>query len=419
MHIDELIGEENTDIIIDGKVVYQSVAVNNTSEVTISLDQYTGSFQTGVMLSDGADDSVSVDFFVYADNRLLDSVVNVRKKDNITYINVNLDKVDRLVLKTSSKYKDDHQAAVWIKPKIFSECNKSVKCPINNIEARLPDEPIMASKCIFTVLTNGFERYYKNMVKTLHQYGEYKNTALVVLGFNLNQDAKNIVFESGAYLVDCSALGKIHNTSCKTIAFSIPYLVSANKYLYLDTDTLICSDLNHLFDILDSVEPGAVLAVRHGDKNSQNTFRQALLNKDNYDSNEDELTNLNLSAEELLCNKVINSGFWVASAHALTSVYHCIETFMPQLKAWVEQKTEYDVREEAVLIAALARLRSCVLLDESYNMQMHFYCPQLLDQIHKVEDVIYYGDKMINILHFTGSTKPYYYSNMLSLLDKI
>jgi hypothetical protein len=92
---------------------------------------------------------------------------------------------------------------------------------------------------------------------------------------------------------------------------------------------------------------------------------------------------------------------------------------MPFIKRWVGTETKFNVREEALYLSALARLDNLVLLDDSYNLQMHFYLDEIISNTTIKDSKAYFKDNHISVFHFTGMSKPYYHSHVLNLLREI
>jgi hypothetical protein len=395
-----------------------SFVVNGNSELIFDLNNQYGSLQVGVAICNNAIDDSIVTFLIYADDKLVDCVSDVKKKDNVYYININLYKCKTLKLKTETKNLYNISSAIWVSPQVYKDSNSVVKCPLNNIECFLSEIPIVAEKCICMILTNNYIKYFDNMLSSLFAYGNYDDCEIVAFGFDLdlNNEMKKIIEKYKVHLIPCKFLDNVQGTAYKTIIYSIGKIVNAKKYLYLDTDILIFDDIYNLFNILDDINPNSLLAVKHSDKASNYTFAEAILNPLNYNGKKEDLDSLGLSQKEQCFTSIINSGMFVASDRVMLSINHAINTFMPSIKKWHNDYKCSMVREEAVLIAALARLNCCVLLDEIYNIQCHFYWENNLNRIAIEDKQALFDGKKVKILHFTGNSKISYYDETVESL---
>jgi hypothetical protein len=403
----------NADTSIDYRIYYNSLTTNNAVSIDIKLDGKFNVFQSGVGIDDIASDYTKADFYVYADGKLVDAVKAVNKHNSNQRINVNIYGANILTLKIVTKRSNNLQAS-WIEPEVHVDLNKNIICPVNIISCDLPILPIRSKYCFATVLTNGMDKYFDEMMSSFIKHNDVDN--IVVFGFDLDSQSLSVVKKYNVKLINCYINGIVMNTAYKIILMSIPYIILADKYIYIDCDCLICDNLTHLFDMLDDLDDYPVLAVRHGDKDRYNTLEEAMLGEDNFAATIEEMDYLGLSPSEKIFDGVINTGFFVASDCALFRLNHAIQTFMPMINVWMSKKTKYNVREEGVIISALARTNGIVLLDESYNIQMHFYFDSIPDEIKKIGSDVYFGDSKVHILHFTGLSKPNKYYSALSIL---
>jgi lipopolysaccharide biosynthesis glycosyltransferase len=206
----------------------------------------------------------------------------------------------------------------------------------------------------------------------------------------------------------------LYGTSLKTIIYKITDIVWAKKYMYIDSDMLILDNLNPLFDTLDYLYPNTFLAVKHSDRSSLYTLGESILST-NFGGKANDVLILGLSELEQNSTCVINSGFFVTNDRTMLSINHTIETLLPNIKIWMMDCSGSLVREEAVLLSALARTQSCVYIDDTYNLQLHDI--NVLNKITIDENRVYYKNKPAKILHFTGNTKIDEYPKYLELIN--
>lgn len=404
------------DTSIDSRIYYNSLTTNSAVSININLDGKFNVFQAGVGIDDIAQDYTKADFYVYADGKLVDAVKAVNKHNSNQRINVNIYGANILTLKIVTKRSNNLQAS-WVDPEVHTELNKNITCPVNMINCDLPIQPIKTKYCFATVLTNGMDKYFDEMMSSFIKHNDDLDISIVVFGFNLDSQSMSVIKKYNATLIACNTQGTVRNTACKTILMSLPYIVLAEYYIYIDCDCLVCGNLTHLFSMLDDLDDYPMLAVRHGDKDIYHTLQDAMLSEDNFAATISEMDFLGLSQSEKSFDGVINTGFFVASDCALFRINHAIQTFMPMMNVWMSKETKYNVREEGAIISALARTNGIVLLDESYNTQMHFYIDLIPNEISKIGSDIYFRDKLVYILHFTGLSKPYKYYSVLDIIN--
>ena len=400
-----------TDTNIGGKIYYNSITPSTPVSIDIKLDGGFNSFICSVGMDTVTSNSALADFFVYADGKLIDAVKNV-SKSNTHEIRVNLYGASMLRLEIKSKRRGIQ--ASWIEPKVHTDSISQLGCPINSIICDYPQSPIKSKKCVAAVLTNGMEVLFKEMIQSIARNNDMGDVKIVVFGFDLDDSSRRIVAENNGIIVDCKSTGEIRGTGYKTVLPLLPYIVLADKYMYIDCDCLICNEIFHLFDMLDNLEYGSILAARHGDKDNVHTFKDALLSRDNFESDQKDIGFLG----DTSFTGVINTGFFVGSDCSLFYINHAIREFMPQIKIWAEADGTNNVREEAVFIAGLCGVNLVTILNESYNFQVHLHSDGFLANIIVSSGIVYYKDIRVQIIHFTGLTKQLYYNKVLRMIKQ-
>ena len=387
----------------------RSIAVKSTSEVVFNLDGTFNSFQSNIALNDTCDKNISINFSIYADGKLIYNVSNMFKQ-NVHYINININGAKVLKLCTESSNPGD---AVWINPQIFPNNIPIIEDPLQIISCKLPSKLFNSDKCIFTIITPDYLDYAENMFKSLLKLGQYDKTTFVAFCFDSNNIVVKRLKSYNVRTIPCESKCQLNGTSLKTIMYRITDIVRASKYMYIDADMLVLDDLSPLFETLDSLQSNSFLAVKHSDRNDLYRFEDSIISG-NYEGKVEDISFLGLTEIERNCTSVINSGFFVTNDSTMLALGSAIELMLPNIKTWMMDSSKSFVREEAVLIAALAKTQACVLLGESYNLQLHD--DNVLRNISIRDNRVYYKNKLGKILHFTGDSKNKLYKYYLDYL---
>lgn len=405
------------DLLVSVKNTFydRSISLHAPAKIIFEIDGNFNTFHTSVALNDSSEEDTTATFLVFADDKLVAYAPDIRKSTSPQDIIANISGAKTLTLQTETKNPANCHS-VWLDPKLDTELLSEIDDILCNTKAVLPQVPIIADKCIFTMVTPTYVKYAVNMIKSLHRHTpSMLNTKIVVLGYELSRSDIAIFEQLKATVVKCKCDPTLNKITKKIIIYRIATIVKARKYMFIDADCLVCNDITHLFNTIDHLQPECVMGVKFNQTSKIFSLKDAIVT--NYKASEIDCSFLKMSELEKNSTTTINSGFFVASDRAMLSVEQTIKSFMPNIKKW---EAQYDLclyREEAVLLLSLARLQSATLIKDIYNLQMHDELNY--KNVDIIDGKVEFNKEPVFIAHFVGDSKTSNkYNEIVSLTNK-
>ena len=365
---------------------------------------------------DNLDDDFSVDFYVYADGRLVAYTPNVHIGAVNPTITANIYNAQILHLKTVTHGNKTQGNVAWLNPQVDTTLS-TVVAALNDITIVPPTVIKHADTCIVTVTDVNFIHRVDAMLYSLRENGQCDDAAIVVFAFGEQEAYKELVDKYDIVLVQC-ALDADFSYKIKTAAMSVARVIDANKYLYLDSDMLILDDISPLFGSLDIIADDKILVCKEASVDSP-TLEHALCDPSGvYYAQNGDLDFLGMSASERNYPFVVNNGVYCGSKKAILALESLVKSTLPNSAYWEKFAISSKVfwREQAVFNIALARGSMGVEISELYNMQLHTRVVSA-QYMPYVPDITYCGEK-VKILHFNGSGREKYVETQQYYNDK-
>lgn len=330
----------------------------------------------------------SADFFVYADGKLIASAPSVTAGGAPRELLADVGRAQLLELAVRTN-RWNYSHAVWLDPQLDDSAAETLRIedPLGRAEIVVP-AMTAAERCIATVVSPGFDRFLDDMLGSLIANGCCDGARIVVFGVNPDARCEAVSRKYGATLVRCRPLVPT-TIAVKAILYSVARVVDARQFVCLDADMLVTGDLSPLFASLHALPPQTILACRDSARLDMHTLADALHVM--YDGDPGDTEQLEITAAEGAFPLIANDGIFAGDRAALLAIDTTIRA-MPRAREWMEAKPRIAWRNQFIFNLALARLRSGVELDPSYNVQL------LSDD----------ATPNARVLHFNGSAKHRY-----------
>lgn len=219
-----------------------------------------------------------------------------------------------------------------------------------------------------------------------------KDVNLAIFNLNNSKKVKKICEENNAIEVDVKADTK-RMMLCKGSLYSIGNIVLAEKYLFIDIDTIILEDISILLSKID-INSGINICQEggiHGKKNLSNLLSN---NQTPYFSSEQDCKEL---VPYITNQTAINAGIYSGDRKSILQLESKIIQMEYMGLRYIESSKRIDWREQAVFNVALSHNNNINLIPEYFNFQMLNVKNKSLSEIKE-----YIDKNQIRILHFNG-----------------
>jgi lipopolysaccharide biosynthesis glycosyltransferase len=252
--------------------------------------------------------------------------------------------------------------------------NQTIIDALSIARLSLPERmPAGAKYCFATVASRGYAQMLNNLLTSLHRTTCIQDMMVVV--FNLDSDAEcnQIAQKFDACIVSGELLTPTPGKAAKAVMYSIARMIDAQIFVCLDVDTLIISDLKHLFDAIEVCGSNSILVAREA-LFRQTAIREVTLSHMLPALYRDLPSAFNLFLDSPQSERkyalVINDGVFAGSRQALLKIDSLLRTWS-KAHEWVFEWGD-TFRNQFVFNLALAHLQCGVELNERYNLQLQF-----------------------------------------------
>ena len=272
-------------------------------------------------------------------------------------------------------------------PDILIDC-------LQRVEVTLPDSPLVAGRCIATVVTTGFATWLDDLLSSLTANGLCKDALIVVFAVDADEACMDVIDKHQAIGISCHALVPT-TTSVKSVLYSVAHVVEAQQYLCLDADMLVMGDLNPLFTTIESCHEQSILVCSDSIDKNKLGLEHYLFHL--YAGNAKDLKlllgDVRTEGDYPL---VVNDGLFAGRRTAFLNLDDTIRA-MPQAVTWCNENA---LRNQFVFNLALAQLSCGVELDGCYNVQLLWEDIRLHEQDKRTQAT--WQDRPARVLHFNG-----------------
>ena len=400
------LGYEGKTVTVKGRSYPHALSTHPPARIRWELDGEWKSFRCQVALNGDVPAGRShATFQVYADGRLVAAAHRVMAGAAPRALAADVSGARTLELvATTTRWECCH--AVWLEPGLDASpqpANERMVDCLERVEIHLPAIPIAAKRCIATVVSPGFEALLDDMLGSVLANGGCPDARLVVFAVDANAECRRVASKYGVDLVECTRRAHL-NPTVKSVLYSAALVVDAERYVCLDADMLVLSDLNPLFAALDACSEGAILACREGNGNHFPDVQSVIQTA--YCGRAGDLTRI-MGGEhgEGTYPLVVNDGIFAAGREALLALDATIRSWSGA-KDWVDERRDVWWRNQAVFNLALAQLRCGVELDAAWNVQLHVQDAEMRWENGRV--AAYWNRRRARVLHFSGCGRKKY-----------
>jgi predicted O-methyltransferase YrrM len=401
------LGYEGKPVMVAGRSYSHALSAHSPASLVFELDGGYTSFHTRVTINGDVPPGRShASFSVFADGRRVAVAPYVAAGEPPRPIAADVTGARRLELVTdTTAWEFSH--AVWLQPELRDspvDATPVVRSDcLGRADILLPEVTPSAERCMATVVSPGFEQLLDDMLGSFLANGGCSDALVVVFGVGDSSGIDQVVAKYGATLVRCRPRVGV-NATVKSVLYTVPHVVDADRFLCLDADMLVLGDLNPVFDGLDACRHDALLACREGNGHGYSNLRHALCTV--YGGRERDLRRLLGRVDrEGDYELVVNDGLFAGRRQALFALDGFIRR-MPEAARWIDENADIWWRNQFVFNLALASLGCGVELDAVYNLQLNSQ-EVWMGYEHGRMRAVWWG-REVRVLHFNGLGRSKY-----------
>jgi len=396
-----LLGYEDKRVQVARREYDHALSTHPPASLAFDLARRFRSFSCRVALNGDVPAGRShADFSVHVDGRRAAFLPRVTAGDPPRPLAVDVDGARRLELRVESS-RWEHCHAVWLEPRLdhqaVPEVRGSVVDCLGRVEITLPTPTPRAERCIATVVSPGFEELVDDLLGSLHAHSGCGDALRVLFVVGDCRGLDTLTAKHRCLPVHCRPLTRV-NPTVKSVMYSLPLVVEAERFLGLDGDMLVLGDLGPVFATLEACPPGTLLACREGNGPVWKDLNHALCSV--YGGRTSDFRRLLGSVNgEVHYPLVVNDGLLAGDREGLLALDRQIRD-MPQASAWTDERRDIWWRNQFVFNLALARLGCAVELDPTFNLQLNSQEVEMRREDGRVR-ALWHG-REARVLHFNG-----------------
>ncbi len=396
------LGYENKTVSIQRQQYPHALSTHPPAYLRFQVDRRFVSFSCQVALNDDVREKSSyAHFSVMADGREVAVALYVRPGESPRTLLADITGAEHLELVVRTN-RWEYCHAVWLDPQVSDTLmagSKLLDC-LGRVEMISPALLPRATHCIATVVSPGFEALLDDLLGSLYANGGLQDALLVVLIVDGDAACEQVARKYQATVIQCRSHARI-NATTKAALYSIARVVNAERFLCLDADMLVLSDLRPVFHAIDACPEGSILACREGNGRGWHhfdTLGHAL--RSVYGGRDADLKLLLGNPDgEGEYSLVVNDGLFAGGRAALLALDSFLRG-LPHAPRWTDEKRDIWWRNQFLFNLALARLRCGVELDAGYNLQLNSQEVEFSSQEGRIQAV--WDGHPVRVLHFNG-----------------
>ena len=247
--------------------------------------------------------------------------------------------------------------------------------------------------------------WLKKSLQSIKTNVNLKDINLAIVNLNNSKKVKKICEENNAIEVHVQA-DTNRMMLCKGSLYSIGNILLAEKYLFIDIDTIVLDDISILLSKID-INSGINICQEGGIHGKKNLSDLLTNNQTPYFSSEQESKEL---VPYITNQTAINAGIYSGDRKSILQLESKIIQMEYMGLRYIESKKGIDWREQAVFNVALSHNNNINIIPEYFNFQM------LNVKNKSLSDIKEYIDKnQIRILHFNGDYGKHIYEQFKDL----
>lgn len=402
------LGYENKRVRIAGESPVHPLSAHGPSRILFDLfvPDYSQLVTKVAFNDDIAHADTHANFEIFGDGKLLAERKGVRPGDAAQEMVADLTGVQSLELVVWSPRKTNAHT-VWIDPQLIVAKPPPVPSDLRDCLSRVRIEETVgetgADLCIATLASAGFEDLLDNMLGSLVANGNCPEALLVVFNIDNSAEVNRVARKYSARNIACRALVPL-TPAIKSVLYSVASAVDAKRFLCLDCDTLILSDIRPLADAILAAQPNAILICREANARLHKSLEFALSTV--YHGNEGDFERiLGRPANVQEYPLVVNDGVFGGTRQALLTLDRQIRA-MPGAIEWTDETKKVGLRNQFILNLALALSNAAVEISAVYNLQLHAQDVELVQGTGR--PAARWNGEEVHILHFCGAGRRKY-----------
>jgi hypothetical protein len=397
------LGYEDRQVEVGGRRYLRSLSAHPPSRVVYKIGPDRWRFKCSVALNDDAPPgSAHADFAVVVDERLAAAANGVLGGGRLIPLEAEFEGATKLELLVNSA-RLDYSHAVWLEPrlqKVSKAAKSALRDPLDRVEVEVPAVRPRRHTCIVTCASPGYARMLDNFFGSVVAQGRCEHALLAVFAVDPDADILKVAEAYGAPVIPCHAVRPI-NPWVKSVLYSAARVIDADVFLCCDADVMVLADLNPIFAAIEALPASSIFCCQDSNYHNHESLGDAL--KYNYrGALEDVDRLLGRAFGEHGTELVVNSGIFCGGRSAILSLDSTLRS-MEGASRWVDH---YFLREQFLFNLALARTRCGVLLDDTYNVQLHAQEVDIWVEGRQVR-ARWHG-REARLLHFSGWGKQRY-----------
>jgi len=320
---------------------------------------------------------------IYADNLLIYSITNPIEEIQSCHV-LPLHKCQNIIIESNNVRCTFNNFSTI--PNIFK--------PITNNFSKSKSVPKdkYLDKVIVMMSDDNGEKWLERSIESLRSNNNLKDINLAIVNLNASKRVKKICERNDAIEVTVYADTE-RMMLCKGSLYSIGNILLAEKYLFIDIDTLILEDITTLLSRID-ITSGINICQEGGNHGLKKLDELLSNNQTPYFSSNDDCKDL----VPYIKNKtVINAGIYSGDRKSILQLESKIRQLEHIGLKYINSAKGIDWREQAVFNVALSHNNNFNILPQAFNFQM---LNEKNKSINEIKDLI--KTNKTRILHFNG-----------------
>jgi hypothetical protein len=247
--------------------------------------------------------------------------------------------------------------------------------------------------------------WLKKSIESIKANVNLKDVNLAIVNLNNSKKVKKICEENDAIEIHVEADTK-RMMLCKGSLYSIGNILLAEKYLFIDIDTIVLEDIAILLSKID-LNSGINICQEGGNHGKKNLSNLLSNNQTPYFSSDQDCKEL---VPYINNQTAINAGIYSGDRKSILQLGSKLIQMEQMGLRYIESANNIDWREQAVFNVALSHNNNINIIPEYFNFQMLNTKEKSLSELKE-----YIKTNNIRILHFNGDYGKQLYNKFQDL----
>lgn len=256
-------------------------------------------------------------------------------------------------------------------------------------------------RCVVTVGSPGYEEWVEGLFGSILAHARQEPPVLALFALADDDAALEslavLAARCGARCYPCRPLRRPNPTS-KALLYTAARVIPARRFVCVDADMIVFTDLDPLFTAIDTCVPGSLLVCREANDHRYTDLAHILRTAYQGGSPSFFDPGSPLASYPL----VVNDGLFAGDREALLALDQAVRG-LPGAIDWVDENPAIDWRNQFVFNTAIAGLGNVVELDPTWDVQLHAQQVEVADAAG--QPVARWGDRYVRVLHFCAPAK--------------